>query len=388
MSAILLIVCVASFLWWMELAAEWASALKGAAGLAELKVPDSSTAGLSVIIPARNEERTLEQALTSVLSALPFRGEAILVNDRSTDGTLEIAHKLASSDHRLKVVDITDLPGGWLGKNHAMWQGYLVSKGGYLLFTDADVIFEQDCLVKAISLCEEEGLDHLVSTPTIITRGFWERIFVPIFAILLMSRFRIWRAANPQSRFYAGIGAFNLVRRTVYELAGTHEALKGEAVDDLYLGRLMKSTGGLVKVVSGAGCLRVRWNIGLRGLMEGLEKNAFAAFGYSLIRVVGGCLILPAATLGPALVPFSCILFGGSRILWFAALAGLGVWCSFAVLYRLASYATGDSWLYFTTFPVGVLLMIWTILRSAVLYHMRGGIKWRGTVYERNANQK
>jgi hypothetical protein len=260
--------------------------------------------------------------------------------------------------------------------------GYRASRGEYLLFTDADVFFAPACLEKAVILCEREGVDHLVATPGLLTEGFWERVFVPFFLIVLESRFRIWRASNPRSRFYAGIGAFNLIRRTAYERAGTHEALKGEAVDDLLLGRLVKRSGGRPKVVSGEGCLTVRWNIGLGGLVEGLEKNAFAGFDYSLLRAAAGCMILLTATLLPGFMPFIGIMADGGRVADWAAVAGFGVCGVFAFLYHFTSRLTGASWLYFITFPVGAILMVWTIVRSAVLYHVRGGIKWRGTTYK------
>lgn len=382
MTAVLFFICVVSFLWWLELALEWAAAARSAVDLDGQPAPGRSTPRLSVIIPARNEENALERALTSVLAALPDNSEAILLNDRSTDKTGSIAKKLASADKRLRVLTIRQLPEGWLGKNHAMWEGYRISSGDYLLFTDADVIFEPGCLVKAVALCEDEGLDHLVATPEIVTKGFWERTFISFFSILLMARYRIWRAADPKSNFFAGIGAFNMVRRKTYEESGTHKALKGEAVDDLLLGRLMKQSGGRSKVVSGKKCLKVRWNIGLRGLMEGLEKNSFAAFDYSLPRVAVGTLVLISVTMVPILTPVFTGLSGEGVLASLAALAGFGVWSVFIVLYGLASYPTGASWLYFITLPAGVFLMLWTILRSALLYYVRGGVKWRGTVYK------
>jgi glycosyltransferase involved in cell wall biosynthesis len=383
MATVLFTICLISLLWWLELALEWATAASTAEDLARISVDEVPVSRLSVVIPARNEESTIEKALTSVLTALPERGEAILVNDRSTDGTGLIATSLADSDKRLTVLTIKRLPDGWLGKNHAMWEGYRISRGDYLLFTDADVVFEPGCLEKALVLCEKEDLDHLIATPSIITDGFWERTFVSFFSILLMARYRIWRAASPRSRFYAGIGAFNMVRRKLYEEAGTHGALKGEAVDDLRLGRLLKRSGGRSKVVSGIGCLRVRWNIGLRGLMEGLEKNSYAVFDYNLFKAAAGILVLLSGTLIPALAPFFLGFPGENLPLRLAAFSGLGAWCVFAALYRLASYPTGATWLYFITFPLGAFLLMWTILRSVVLYHARGGIKWRGTVYRK-----
>jgi len=375
------IICVASFFWWGELALEWWLAAKVGQDLAAM--PDTSVrTSLSVIVPARNEGKSIERALPSLLKALPDGGEVILLNDRSADETGPIARRLAEDDDRLRVIDIAEVPSGWLGKTHAMQVGYGASTGEYLLFTDADVIFSPGCLARAVQYCRKEGIDHLVATPRMITRGFWERVFTCFFSILLVSRFRIWRSALPRSRHYAGIGAFNLVSRKAYEKAGTHRVIRSEVVDDLLLGRLVKRSGGKQRVVSGERCLQVRWNEGLRGLIEGLEKNAYAGFDYNAIGTVAGCITLILITVLPAFLPILYVTFPAVCTASIAAAAGAGVWVSFAVLYALTSRAMGTSRAYFLTFPVGSILLVWTILRSMILYYVHGGVKWRGTVYK------
>jgi len=370
-----------SFVWWFELALEWWVAGRVGADLADLPEPTEAVS-LSVIIPARNEAKSLEQALRSLLKALPECGEAIVVDDRSEDETGSIARRLAGEEERLRVIRITEVPDGWLGKTHAMQVGYEASKGDFLLFTDADVIFKAGCLARAVQYCRREGIDHLVATPGMITKGFWERVFVGFFSILLVSRYRIWRAALPGSRHYAGIGAFNLVSRRAYQEAGTHKAIRDEVVDDLRLGRLMKRAGGRQRVVSGERCLQVRWNVGLGGLIRGLEKNAYAGFDYSAAATVAGCLSLILITFPPAFLPFLHAAFPPFGTDPVAAAAGTGVWFSFAVLYALTFRTMRMGWIYFLTFPLGSALLVWTILRSMVLYHVHGGVKWRGTVYK------
>jgi len=379
----IIITCVISFLWWSELALEWWLAARSGLDLAD--VPELPNRGrLSVIVPARNEEKNIEQALTSLLEALPGGGEVIVVNDRSTDETGPIAHRLARSDTRLRVLDVTELPHGWLGKTHAMQQGYHVSTGDFILFTDGDVIFQPGCLARAVGLCEKERIDHLVATPLMITRGFWERAFVSFFSIMLVSRFRLWRASHADSRFFAGIGAFNLVTRAAYEKAGTHQAIKAEVVDDLLLGRLVKRSGGKQRVVSGERSIQVRWNEGLRGLINGLEKNAFAGFDYSPLLTVAGCLGMLLITVVPGLSPLLFLVRNGPGVLTWAAWAGTGVWLSFFLLYRLSLRGQRASWAYVLTFPTAVFLLAWAILRSMALYYRRGGVKWRGTVYKKS----
>ncbi len=384
MEIVILVICLAALLWWGELALEWWFASRSGVDLADLPEASGGDATLSAVVPARDEAAGLEEALGSLLEALPGGGEVILVDDRSSDGTGAVAASMALRDARLKVIHLTEVPEGWLGKNHALQAGYEASAGKYLLFTDADVVFHPGCLSRAVAYCEEKGLDHLVATPQMVTEGIGEKIFVLFFSIALVARYRLWRASLPRSRFYAGIGAFNLLRRSAYEGAGTHRAIRAEVVDDLELGRLVKGAGGKQKVVSGEKCLRVRWNVGLGGLIRGLEKNAFAGFDYHPARTVTGSAALLVLTLVPFLAPLWYLGFGAGSVWALSAGAGAGVWVSFAALYRLASGQRGVRWVWFPTFPAAAFLLTWAVIRSMVLYYRRGGVSWRGTVYRRD----
>ena len=116
---------------------------------------------LSIIIPACNEEETLENALTGLLTLRYPNLEIILINDRSTDKTGEIMEKLSQGDSRVSIVHLEHLPENWLGKVHALHQGVQRASGNWLLFTDADVHFSPEILEKAVSYAQSQRLDHL-----------------------------------------------------------------------------------------------------------------------------------------------------------------------------------------------------------------------------------
>jgi glycosyltransferase involved in cell wall biosynthesis len=371
-------------LWWSALALvlwlgvvfHWAAGARRIKDLGEQPVPVAAdTPSLSVIIPARDESAAITDSLGTVLEGLPAGGEIILIDDRSEDGTGKIARLLGSGDERLCVVRIEELPEGWLGKNHALDVGARKAGGEWLLFTDADVHFEKSCMARALAFAEGGGLDHLVVAPEMRAEGFWERTFEPIFLILLLTRLRAWKVNDPDSGSFLGIGAFNLVRRKAYDRAGGHDAMRDEVIDDLVLGRNLRRSGARQAIVSGRDHLWVRWNVGIGGLIHGLEKNAYAGFGYRPARTVLGCLGLTAVTVVPSLSP---TVLGG----W-SALPGIGMWITFALLYRMAGRFTNAPWTYFLTFPLGVGLIVYSILRSAVLYHIRGGVVWRDTLYSK-----
>jgi len=201
--------------------------------------------GVSIIVPARNEEESIRETLAQLLGLDYSNYEIIAVNDRSTDRTGQIMEELAASSRSvglpklglLKVIHISELPSGWLGKTHAMWMAGQQASGEWLLFTDADVIFKPDSLRRAVAYANAERADHVVLFPRMIMKGPGERMMIAFFQMLFVFGHRPWRVADPQARDHMGVGAFNLVRRTVYEAVGTYRALRMEVIDDMKLGK-------------------------------------------------------------------------------------------------------------------------------------------------------
>src|SRR5262245_16515283 len=180
---------------------------------------------VSVIIPARNEQRNLARALRSVLNQDYPGLEIIAINDRSTDQTGNILHGLARDHAALRVLDVAELPAGWLGKNHAAYLGAGHARGELLLFTDADVVMQPGTIRKAVCHLSRSGLDHLTVSPEVEMPGLLLHMFVAAFSVFFLTLMRPWKARDPRSRHFIGIGAFNLVRRAAYEAAGTHRAI-------------------------------------------------------------------------------------------------------------------------------------------------------------------
>ncbi len=337
--------------------------------------PDSvtpSVSAVSAIVPARNEAAALPRALPTLLRSRYAALEVIAVDDRSTDDTPTILDRLASQDSRLAVLHVAQVPNGWLGKTHALYAGYAQSHGEWLLFTDADVVFHPDCIRAAVAYAERERLDHLVVLPHVETVGFWEPILVGCFGLLFGLLLRPWAARNPRSRAFIGVGAFNLVRRRVYDAIGTHESLANAVVDDIQLGAAVKANGFRQEAVLGGEFLSVRWQIGLSGIVRGLEKNAYAGLRYSVAWATVACAVLLLAGTAPAIL----CLVGEARSIWgAAALAGIACQAYHAREARLPLWSAMFQ-------PFGFAVLAYTIARSAVLARVRGRIEWRGTAYE------
>jgi glycosyltransferase involved in cell wall biosynthesis len=351
---------------------------------------------VSIIVPARNEEETVEQALLAMLALDYDNFEVIAVNDRSTDGTGEImeriekqsiqnphpstssgqafSQKMREMGHPvLRVVHHVELPPGWLGKTHAMWTATNQASGDWLLFTDADVMFKPDSLRRAMAYAEAEKADHVVLFPQIIMKRPGEYMMIAFFQTMFMFGHRPWKVADPKSRDHMGVGAFNLVRRSAYEAVGTYEALRMEVVDDMKLGKVIKNAGFAQRNVFGADLISIRWAKGAMGVVDNLTKNFFAVLSFQWWRVLISAGGLAFLNLGPFLGVW--LAHGWARVPYAVALG------SMFLIYLGMSLRSAVPPYYFLLHPVSTVLFIYTLLRSMVLTLWNDGIVWRGTKY-------
>jgi len=334
-------------------------------------VPHPSVA---IIVPARNEEDSIEQALLR-LEALDYDNyQIVVIDDRSTDKTGKIMDRLAStSAGKLKVVHVRGLPAGWMGKAHAMWSAARETTADWLLFTDADIMFRKDTLRRAVAYADSAGADHLVVFPQVIMQKFTEKMMIAFFQLLFVFGHRPWKVADPKTKDHMGVGAFNMVRRKTYEAVGTFERLRMEVVDDMKLGKVVKEGGFRQRVVFGDDMIRVRWAHGARGVVNNLTKNFFAVMSFQTWRALLACV-------GMAILNY--LPFIGVLVAHGLARVGYGV--ALASMFFLYSgiWKQGDihPW-YFFLHPVSTTLFIYTMLRSTFVTLHNDGVNWRGTHY-------
>ena len=256
---------------------------------------------VSIIVPACNEAADIEATLTRLLALEYDNYEVIAVDDRSTDRTGEIMERVASaaSPGRLKVIRIADLPAGWMGKPHAMWSASNLASGDWLLFTDADVLFKPDALRRALAYAESERADHLVLFPRMIMKHPGEKMMIAFFQTLFVFGHRPWKVADPKTKDHIGVGAFNMIRRTVYEALGTYQALRFEVLDDMKLGKVVKNAGYAQRNVFGEDLISIRWAKGAMGVVDNLTKNFFAIMSFQWPRALASCFALAFLNLMP-----------------------------------------------------------------------------------------
>jgi len=334
---------------------------------------DTHWPSVAIVIPARNEEDSVASTLTSVL-ALDYPSlEVALVDDRSSDRTLAIAREVASRDARLKVLQLGELPEGWVGKSHALLTGTVLTTGDLLLFTDADVLMAPHALRRAVRILLNDRLDHLAVAPRVLTRSFPLACVVATFGLLFTLFSRPWRVPVPGTREHIGIGAFNLVRRSTYQAIGTHARIALAPDDDLQLGRAIKRDGHRSALALSGGLVAVEWYPSVRALIDGLMKNAFAALGYSVSAVVGAVVALFLLNVWPFIAVF--VVDGLAWQLNVAtALAAAALFVVHARMY-------GARGVEVVGYPLAALLFCWVLVRAAWLALSTGAIEWRGRRY-------
>ncbi len=335
--------------------------------------PFETCPSVSIVIPARNEERKLRDGLESVLALDYPELEIIVVDDRSEDATPAILAEIAATDRRVTAIHVRELPDGWLGKNHALEAGAGKASGEWLLFADADVVMSPSVLRRAVRCSVRRGLDHLAVAPRVTAPGTALKIVVNVFMVYFNLFFRPWKASDSKSGAYVGIGAFNLVRADAYRACGGHSPIRMRPDDDVRLGRLLKRRGFRQLAATGATLIRVEWYASLSELLEGLMKNMFAGFDYRLWMVVG-------ATIGQALCflwPYAGLFLTGGAPRW----ANLGTVLAMLWLYTAAARFSGTPAWHGLAFRGGVLILLFVLWKSTVRTLRAGGIQWRGTFY-------
>ncbi|HEX6088119.1 MAG TPA: glycosyltransferase family 2 protein [Thermoanaerobaculia bacterium] len=323
---------------------------------------------VSVIVPARDEERAIERTVRALLAQTYPELEIIVVNDRSVDRTGEILAGFPA----ITVVDNEEPPPGWLGKPWALHQGSLRATGELLLFVDADVIYQPELVAAAVTHMEECDAVLLSLFPHFEMRGFWEHVTLPNLSVFAFTFLPLWLANRSRIVHLAiGGGPGNLVRRDAYLAAGGHEALQGAVVDDVGLARLMRRDGHRTEVVRAEKYASVRMYHGLREIVDGFTKNSFAVFDYNYVVAL---LTLPLAAIFH-LLPFAVALIGNRVSLATVALIVL----TRLLLFRSFGYSLLNALL---GHPPMIVMWCVILVRSIWRTGIRRRVHWRGRTYD------
>jgi chlorobactene glucosyltransferase len=337
---------------------------------------------VSVIIPARNEERNIAHCVRSVLASHYPALEVLVVDDHSTDDTAAVARSAAAADERLHIIANSGLPNGWFGKQWACATGAREAHGELLLFTDADTEHSPELLPRAVNALNREQADLLSVAGRQEMRSFWERLLQPQVFWMLVMRYGGTESVNRARRAEDVIanGQFMLMRRSTYESVGGHEAVRDKVAEDLSLAQLLFRRGFRVRLFRANDQLSTHMYASLSELIAGWGKNVFA----------GGIHAMPGGALGRALFPFVLPLaplmtltpfvvlaianvLGSGCLLWSAICAGV------TVLWWMLIYRGFEQRVWYALLtPLGAAMLLF-IIAQAIVRGRRVG--WKGREY-------
>ena len=346
--------------------------------------PQPDAPRVSVVVPARNESRNIERCARSVLAAAYPDFEVVVVDDHSTDGTGDIARRIARDDARLRVVEAPPLPEGWFGKQWACATGARESSGELLLFTDADTRHSPDLLPRAVNAMRARGAELLSVAGNQEMHSFWERIVQPQMFALLSIRYGGSEHVSNAKRPVDAIanGQFILVRRDSYDAIGGHAAVRDRVAEDMAMAQTFVAAHRRIALYAATEQLSTHMYASLSELIAGWGKNIYAggrmaALGGSVGRAAYPFILvaMPLFGLLPPIVLLGWALgiVGTAWLLWatISIIVNLGFW---AALYRYM----GESVAYALLYPLG-LVMLLVIALGGVRRGQR--VEWKQRTY-------
>jgi len=283
--------------------------------ISETSLPETKdlpSALVSVLIPARNEEKNIGNILNDLITQDYSKIEIIVFDDQSDDRTADIIKGYFLSDKRIRMVSSQSLPEGWLGKNYACHSLAKYAKGDFLLFLDADVRINKNIIGKAVSFAEKHKLSLISIFPKQIIRSAGERITVPNMNYILLSLLPLISVRKLKyPSMAAANGQFMFFRAHDYHSLEPHMLMKNNKVEDIFTAKYLKKIGSRIACLVGDRDINCRMYQGFSDAVEGFSKNVIAFFGNSFIMALFFWLV---TTLG--FIPVFLYLSNGLIILW------------------------------------------------------------------------
>ena len=331
---------------------------------------------ISAIIPARDEEDNIEACVASLATQTEI-GEIIVVNDQSTDRTGEILARLSETVPKLKILESTSLPAGWIGKNHAVWLGVQHANCEWLLFSDADTVHLPCSAARALDDARVFQAALVSYSPEQITGLLAERALIPFIYCRLARKFNFARVNDPSLPDAAANGQFLLIRRDAYEKVGGHRAVADAVLEDVALARRIKQAGFRLHFASGQGIAQTRMYRSFAALWQGWAKNLYLLLGGTRASILEE---LSLAFPWPAISFIAVgIIMRGRAGLWLDAL-GIAWFVASHVAYARELRRNRYSAWFIIYYVLGVCLYAAIVIASGWKY-WRGKVLWKGREY-------
>lgn len=295
---------------WLFLIKSMVDTIRRAPYLDSFERKEHTTPKVSIILPARNEEKFIGRCLDSLIDQDYSNYEIIVIDDSSDDRTNQIISEYVKKNSKIIFVRAQKKPDGWMGKNWACMEGYKNATGELLLFTDADTRHSQTVVSLAVSHLLSLDLDALSAIPKLLTMDFWTRITLPMISTFLHTRFSAIRVNDPSKKTAYFFGSFFIIKQKTYKTVGMHEGVKHEIIEDGALGKKVKELGFKMRIVRGDHLIEAVWARDKNTLWNALKRLMIPLYLQSKKIAIGSFF----AVLFLLFIPFLILAYSTLRL--------------------------------------------------------------------------
>lgn len=349
-------------------------------------VAPSNLYNVSVIIPARNEEKNIERCVKTLLSQnYPKKMlEIIVIDDNSTDKTSEIVKEIIKNNPNVKLIQAPELPKNWCGKPHACWIGANASSGDMLFFLDADTYSEPSLINSGISYLETNKLDFLSLLPKFVLSTFSEKLFMPIQFFNVFLGFSFKKMNDQKDTNTIAAGACMLIKRDVYFASNGHKSVANFIQEDVEYVRILKKLNYKVNMINADKIISVRMYENFISIWQGFSKSGSSLFGnYYRVAYIASLTLLSVilSVALPVLTMYNNFylqpIFSIEFISFVIAIIQLIVYVAFQILFLKTLKVPI---IYCALYPIGYFVVSMLMFNSIRVSKIKRK-KWKGRIY-------
>ena len=388
-----LIICIVAgiFSTWLYLLLFMIKSLVQSPRLESIKNIKNNFPRVSIIVPARNEEKYIRKCVDSLLKQDYPDFEIILVNDESSDKTLEIMKEYKKSNSSIKVLNVNQPGDDWIGKNWACYQGYLKSTGKLLLFTDADSYHSEITLSLSVQNINHYRLDALTVMPRLICNDFYTQVTLPILTTFLHTRFSPLKVNNAKSKLGYFFGSYFIIKRKTYEKVGSHAAVKNEIIEDGALGKKVKEENFKIKMLRGESYVQAIWARNSSELFKAIDRLVIPLFKENRVKSTLLSIALFFLLIFPFVMFFLSLTLLGihPNAFDFVVLLLTGSTLLILVLTNLIQLSSTllSKKIYSLGGIVGATIIVSRFFSRLLISNRKSIVKWRDRLYKIPSNQ-
>jgi glycosyltransferase involved in cell wall biosynthesis len=338
---------------------------------------------VSIILPARNEEKFIDKCLVSLLNQDYDNYEIIVINDSSEDSTGDLIKKYAKKYSKIIPVDANPKPVGWVGKNWACMEGYKKATGELLLFTDADTKHANSVISLAVSHLLSLELDALTVIPRMLCLDLITKITLPMISTFLHTRFSALRVNDKSKNTGYFFGSFFIIKKTTYDSVGTHEGVRQELIEDGALGKKVKESGFKMRMVRGEHLIDAVWARDINTLWNALKRLMVPFYLQNAKLAVASSIgVLFLLFMSFPIFAYSVILFNDTTssliLVVIASIASALVYTG-AILDATKGLDLGIK--YALLAPIGGFVVAGGFFAGLIQAKSKDAVSWRGRTY-------